>query len=187
MSAQGHAKRGACQHAEVLPIPGNEDWGRCTACGADDFPLTAKAAYGDVECSACNDTGLVPVDLTGQSITHRDGTTSIAGPGHFADAACPACGEGCRVEPRVPALPLSPEKKAQALEVLERLRARPGLLLRADASGRVNVQVQSESLTIQSRERLAVRLRLACRFVLTGRMNLANAVSTFPDCKPEGR
>ena len=96
-----------CAHAEVLPIPGNEDWGRCAACGADDFPLTAKAAYGDVECSACNDTGLVPVDLTGQAVTHRDGTTSIAGPGHFADAACPACGEGCRVELRVPAAPRS--------------------------------------------------------------------------------
>lgn len=114
----------ACQHAEVLPIPGNEDWGRCTSCGADDFPITARAAYGDVECSACNDTELVPVDMTGQAITGLDGSTSIAGPGHFADARCPACGEGSSVELCVPAVPLSSERKAQALEALARLRAR---------------------------------------------------------------
>lgn len=80
-----------CPHEDVQPIPGNEDWGRCSACGEEDFPLTARAAYGDFECGTCFDTGLVPVDMTGQTITNRDGTTSVVEPAHFADARCPDC------------------------------------------------------------------------------------------------
>ncbi|NBD11820.1 hypothetical protein [Corallococcus silvisoli] len=106
------------------------------------------------------------------------------------DFDCPGCGcltnngicTGCRYDTSPMALL---KKRVAELEVAA--TQRPGLLLRADASGRVNVQVRSKSLVVQSGERIAVRLRLAFRFLLTGRMELANAVSTFPDVTPEAK
>lgn len=67
-----------CPHQDVQPIPGRPDWGRCAACGAEDFPLTDRAAYGDTSCGTCHDTGLVPTDV----------------PGALADGPCPACPRG---------------------------------------------------------------------------------------------
>lgn len=63
-----------CPH-EVEPVPGNEDWGRCKRCGADDFPITDAAAYGSTDCSTCHDTGMMSVEV----------------PSGFADGPCPAC------------------------------------------------------------------------------------------------
>ncbi len=82
----------ACPHDDIQPIPGDEDWGRCVACGDEGYPMTERAAYGDVTCGTCHDTGMVPVDLTGQTGTRRDGTTVVYDAGHFADARCPDCG-----------------------------------------------------------------------------------------------
>lgn len=55
LSAAAH-----CAHV-VEPIPGDEDWGVCRKCWGTGFPLTERAAYGNFKCSACHDTGLVPV------------------------------------------------------------------------------------------------------------------------------
>lgn len=86
----------ACAH-DVQPVPGDEDWGRCVRCDEDGFPLTDRAAYGDVACGACKDTGLVPVCLDGQVGTRKDGSTFIH-QGTFADARCtaPRCRAGER-------------------------------------------------------------------------------------------
>ncbi len=69
-----------CPH-EVEAVPGNEDWGHCRLCGADDFPMTDAAAYGPVDCATCHGMGLVPVPMT-----------DCDGAPMFADARCPACG-----------------------------------------------------------------------------------------------
>lgn len=50
----------ACEH-DVVPLRGNPEWGGCQKCGETDFPLTEAAAYGEVACRACKDTGLVPM------------------------------------------------------------------------------------------------------------------------------
>lgn len=66
-----------CAH-DIVPLPDNPEWGRCTKCGDDTFPLTAHAAYS-VQCWKCMDTGLVP---------------DFSRPHVFADRRCPACGGG---------------------------------------------------------------------------------------------
>lgn len=78
-----------CDH-DIQPTPGEPDWGTCTRCRQGGFPLTPAAAYGDVECSTCSDTGLVPVNVDGTMGTRKDGTTYIR-QGSFADGPCPDC------------------------------------------------------------------------------------------------
>lgn len=93
-----------CPHTVILAVPGDEDWGYCPACKEEGFPLTLRAAYGDFECGTCRDTGMVPVDMAGQTITRRDGTTSVVGPQHFADARCPDCDDGADAAVRAGAM-----------------------------------------------------------------------------------
>lgn len=80
-----------CPHTVILAVPGDEDWGYCEACKDDGFPVTERAAYGDFECGTCHDTGMVPVDMSGQTITHNEVALAVLGLGHFADARCPDC------------------------------------------------------------------------------------------------
>lgn len=82
-----------CQHDDIQPIQGNEDWGRCVKCEEDGFPITDRAAYGETKCSACHDTGLVPVNVDGQTVTRKDGTTYVLA-GALADARCQHCPAG---------------------------------------------------------------------------------------------
>lgn len=63
-----------CEH-DVQPTA-DPDWGACVKCKAGGFPMTMRAAYGDVECEVCSDTGLVP---------------DLSRPHVFADKQCPAC------------------------------------------------------------------------------------------------
>lgn len=62
-----------CAH-DIQPTE-NPDWGRCSKCGDASFPMTERAAYGEVACATCMDTGLVPAQ-------------SEHG---FADRGCPDC------------------------------------------------------------------------------------------------
>lgn len=68
-----------CEH-DVQPVNMGADWGRCTKCGEHGFPMTERAAYGEVQCRTCHDTGLVPM-------------TNPTRPGAFADGPCPDCAE----------------------------------------------------------------------------------------------
>ena len=64
-----------CEH-DIRPTD-DPDWGECVKCKDATFPLTERAAYGDVECTMCHDTGLVP---------------DFDRPHIFADKRCPSCG-----------------------------------------------------------------------------------------------
>lgn len=76
LTKQGRKKivQQLCEH-DVKPV-GDGSWGACQKCGADGFPISELAAYGEVTCSTCKDTGLVPMPA------ERPG---------FADGPCPAC------------------------------------------------------------------------------------------------
>lgn len=93
-----------CPHTVILALPGDEDWGYCVECKDEGFPLTERAAYGDFECGTCHDTGMVPADMTGRTITHHDGTTSFVELAHFADGRCPDCGDGADAAVRAGAM-----------------------------------------------------------------------------------
>lgn len=53
-----------CDH-DVQPTPNDPDWGRCVKCSAGGFPITDRAAYGDIDCKVCMDTGLVGFNVGG--------------------------------------------------------------------------------------------------------------------------
>lgn len=82
-----------CEH-EVKPVPGSEDWGRCVKCGDDGFPLTGMAAYGDVRCETCKDTGVVPVFVPEGTIIHSKKFGPHDASKAFLDGRCPDCEEG---------------------------------------------------------------------------------------------
>lgn len=79
-----------CPHDDVRPI--NEDWGRCAKRGEDDFPISDRATWGDVECSTCKDTGVVPVTLAGTIRTLKGEVVDVSGA--FASGWCLDCNAG---------------------------------------------------------------------------------------------